>query len=118
MNPSPPSAQPYPIELSFPTLPIATHTKQHSFIDLRVSVRLMLPFVPSPAPKEADPIVQRLLKTDTEAILDGSLKGMIRNARPRCYPMKEVVDGYAIAHHIGVVHVCKQANYPLPMMPH
>ncbi len=65
--------KPGAIESSSPTQAACAHSEFDGLVDFRVGIRFVPSLVPAPSPKQADPIVNRLLEICAEAVFDCGL---------------------------------------------
>src|SRR5271155_4428093 len=62
------------IVLAAPSFAIAAHADLVRLVHFGVRERFVLPFIPAPAPEDAEPRIDRLLEIDAETIFDGGLQ--------------------------------------------
>ena len=71
------------IQFSLPLRSLPASADLHRLVHFRVGVRFMLPFIPSPSRKEAEPIGERLFDIHAKSILDGGLQRVRGDLRGR-----------------------------------
>src|SRR5712692_8140592 len=101
--------QPRAVELSVPRLAVAANADLLGLVHFRIRKRLMPAFVPSPPAEHSHPIIERLFEIDAESVLDRRLEWMSRDVRFRRNPREEIINGHAVAPHVGVIHKTQEA---------
>jgi hypothetical protein len=110
--------KPSPVELPVPPFTVAAEANLRCLVDLGVRVGFVATLVPSPAPENTHPGVQRLLEISAEAIFDRGLqrvRGDVRNGRRAG---EKIIDGLTVTSHVRVVHKTQQPHGAFPVMDH
>ncbi len=106
------------IEPSAPAHSTGPEAEQDGFVRLGVGVRFLAALVPAPAAEDTQPVVEGLLEVCAETVLDRGLQRMGGDVRGRRQAGAEIVDGLAIAAHVGVINVGEEAQDAFPLWNH
>src|ERR1700722_10802935 len=95
------------VEFSAPALSGRSSAQLHGAIYFGVGVGLMASFVPAPASESTEPLFEWLFEVCAEAVLYGGEQRMGRYFRDGGWNCEVIVDGFAVASHVGVIHIRK-----------
>src|SRR6266481_6248875 len=98
------------IEFSIPSLSVAAGADLHRLVYFRISIRLMLAFVPSPPAEPAHPAIQGLLEIAAGPILDRCSQRMSGDIRPSGPACQKVVDRFSLAAHVGMIDETQETD--------
>src|ERR1700676_133151 len=93
------------IEFSAPASAGCSRTHFHGAVHFGIGIRLVASFVPAPAPENTEPIVEWLFEVSAEPVFYGGTQRMRRYFRSGGQTCKVIIDGFAVASHVGVIHV-------------
>src|ERR1700688_3147609 len=95
------------VEFSVPALAGRSRTQRHGAVHFRVSIGFMAAFIPAPAPENTEPVIEWLFEVCAETVLYGGEQRMGGNFWDCSQTCKVIVDGFAVASHVGVIHIRK-----------